>query len=130
MAEIPANILMAEEFSEYCDGFSIGSNDLTQLVMGADRDSDILGRMGYFDERNEAVKRAISMLIKTAHAKGKSVGICGQGPSVYPEFAEFLVEEGIDYISLSPDTFVKTKNVIASAEKRIMLKKLRELGGI
>ena len=130
MAEIPANILMAEEFSEYCDGFSIGSNDLTQLVMGADRDSDILGRMGYFDERNEAVKRAISMLIKTAHAKGKSVGICGQGPSVYPEFAEFLVEEGIDYISLSPDTFVKTKSVIASAEKRIMLKKLRELGGI
>jgi pyruvate,water dikinase len=129
MAEIPANILMAEEFSEYCDGFSIGSNDLTQLIMGADRDSDILGRMGYFDERNEAVKRAISMLIKTAHAKGKSVGICGQGPSVYPEFAEFLVEEGIDYISLNPDTFVKTKSVIASAEKRIMLKRMRELSG-
>ncbi len=69
------------------------------------------------------------MLIKTAHAKGKSVGICGQGPSVYPEFAEFLVEEGIDYISLNPDTFVKTKSVIASAEKRIMLKRMRELSG-
>jgi len=127
MAEIPVNIFMAEEFCKYCDAFSIGSNDLTQLVMGCDRDSDILGRMGYFDERNPGVKAAISQLIKVAHKNGKTVGICGQGPSVYPEFAEFLVEEGIDSISLNPDTFVKTKRNIASAEQRVLLKNLREL---
>jgi Phosphoenolpyruvate synthase/pyruvate phosphate dikinase len=127
MAEIPANIFMADEFSKYCDGFSIGSNDLTQLTMGADRDSDILGRMGYFDERNEAVKRAISHLIKVAHANGVTVGICGQGPSVYPEFTEFLVREGIDYVSLNPDTVVKTKKLIASVEQKIILEGLREL---
>ena len=127
MAEIPANIIMADEFSKYCDGFSIGSNDLTQLTMGADRDSDILGRMGYFDERNEAVLRSISQLIKVAHANGKTVGICGQGPSVYPEFTEFLVREGIDYVSLNPDTVVKTKKMIASVEQKIILEGLREL---
>lgn len=127
MAEIPANIFMADEFSKYCDGFSIGSNDLTQLTMGADRDSDILGRMGYFDERNEAVKRAISHLIKVAHANGVTVGICGQGPSVYPEFTEFLVREGIDYVSLNPDTVVKTKKLIAATEQKIILEGLREL---
>ena len=127
MAEIPVNIFMAEEFCKYCDAFSIGSNDLTQLVMGCDRDSDILGRMGYFDERNPGVKAAISQLIRVAHKNGKTVGICGQGPSVYPEFAEFLVEEGIDSISLNPDTFVKTKRNIASAEQRVLLRNLREL---
>lgn len=127
MAEIPANIFMADEFSKYCDGFSIGSNDLTQLTMGADRDSDILGRMGYFDERNDAVKRAISYLIKVAHENGVSVGICGQGPSVYPEFTEFLVREGIDYVSLNPDTVIKTKKMIASVEQKIILEGLREL---
>lgn len=127
MAEIPANIIMADEFADYCDGFSIGSNDLTQLTMGADRDSDVLGRMGYFDERNEAVKRSISHLIKVAHSKGKTVGICGQGPSVYPEFTEFLVREGIDYVSLNPDTVVKTRSLIASVEKKILLEGLREL---
>jgi len=127
MAEVPVNIFMAEEFCKYCDAFSIGSNDLTQLTLGCDRDSDILGRMGYFDERNPGVKAAISQLIKVAHKNGKTVGICGQGPSVYPEFAEFLVEEGIDSISLNPDTFVKTKMNIASAEQRILLKNLREL---
>ena len=127
MAEIPANIIMADEFSKYCDGFSIGSNDLTQLTMGADRDSDILGRMGYFDERNDAVKRSISHLIKVAHANGKTVGICGQGPSVYPEFTEFLVREGIDYVSLNPDTVVKTKKMIASVEQKIILEGLRDL---
>ncbi len=78
MAEVPVIIFMAEEFAEHCDGFSIGSNDLTQLIMGADRDSDVLGKMGYFDERNEAIKRAIAHLIQHAHAKGRSVGICGQ----------------------------------------------------
>ena len=129
MAEIPVNIFMAEEFCKYCDAFSIGSNDLTQLILGCDRDSDILGRMGYFDERNPGVKAAISQLIRIAHKNGKTVGICGQGPSVYPEFAEFLVEEGIDSISLNPDTFVKTKRNIASAEQRILLKDLRELRG-
>ncbi len=127
MAEIPANIFMADEFSKYCDGFSIGSNDLTQLTMGADRDSDILGRMGYFDERNDAVKRAIKHLIKVAHANGVTVGICGQGPSVYPEFTEFLVREGIDYVSLNPDTVIKTKKMIASTEQKIILEGLREL---
>ena len=127
MAEIPANIFMADEFSKYCDGFSIGSNDLTQLTMGADRDSDILGRMGYFDERNDTVKRAIKHLIKVAHANGVTVGICGQGPSVYPEFTEFLVREGIDYVSLNPDTVIKTKKMIASTEQKIILEGLREL---
>ena len=125
MAEVPVNIFMAEEFCKYCDAFSIGSNDLTQLVLGCDRDSDILGKMGYFDERNPGVKAAISQLIKVAHKNGKTVGICGQGPSVYPELTEFLVEEGIDSISLNPDTFLQTKRYIASAEQRMILKKLR-----
>ncbi len=125
MAEVPAIIFMAEEFAEVCDGFSIGSNDLTQLTMGADRDSDILGKMGYFDERNDAIKRAIGHLIKHAHKKGVPVGICGQGPSVYPEFAEFLVREGIDSISLNPDTVVKSISNIAAAEQRLLLEAVR-----
>jgi pyruvate,water dikinase len=127
MAEIPVNIFMADEFSKYCDAFSIGSNDLTQLVMGADRDSDILGRMGYFDERNEGVKRAISQLIRVAHENGVPVSICGQAPSVYPEFTEFLVREGIDSISLNPDTVVKTKTMIASVEQKVMLEGIKKL---
>jgi len=126
MAEVPCNIFMAEEFSDHCDGFSIGSNDLTQLIMGADRDSEILGRMGYFDERNEAIKRAISHLIKAAHSKGKVVSICGQAPSVYPEFTEFLVREGIDSISLNPDTILKTISMVASTEQRVILESLRK----
>ncbi|MDD4222435.1 MAG: phosphoenolpyruvate synthase, partial [Candidatus Methanomethylophilus sp.] len=125
MAEIPVNIFMADEFCKYCDAFSIGSNDLTQLTMGCDRDSDILGKMGYFDERNPGVKAAISHLIKTAHKYGKTVSICGQAPSVYPDFCEFLVEEGIDCISLNPDTFVRTKKIIASAEQRMLLRAAR-----
>jgi pyruvate, water dikinase len=127
MAEVPVNIFMADEFCKYCDAFSIGSNDLTQLTMGSDRDSDILGRMGYFDERNEGVKRAIAHLIKVAHENGKTVSICGQGPSVYPEFTEFLVEQGIDSVSLNPDTFIKTKKLIASVEQKVILKDLRTL---
>ncbi len=127
MAEVPVNIFMADKFCEYCDWFSIGSNDLTQLVMGSDRDSDILGHMGYFDERNEGVKRAIAQLIKVAHEHGRHVSICGQGPSVYPEFTEFLVEQGIDCISLNPDTFAKTKRIIASVEQRVILRDLRNL---
>ena len=125
MAEIPANIFMAAEFSDYCDGFSIGSNDLTQLTMGADRDSDVLGKMGYFDERNEAIKRAINILITEAHKKGRTVSICGQAPSVYPEFTEFLVKAGIDSISLNPDTVMDTIPIIASAEQRLLLEAAR-----
>jgi pyruvate,water dikinase len=125
MAEVPVIIFMAEEFAEHCDGFSIGSNDLTQLTMGADRDSDILGRMGYFDERYIAIKRAISHLIKHAHKKGVPVGICGQAPSVYPEFCEFLVREGIDSISLNADTVLTTISYVAAAEQRMILESIR-----
>jgi pyruvate, water dikinase len=125
MAEVPSTVLLAREFSKHCDGFSIGSNDLTQLVLGADRDSETLGRMGYFDERDPAVLKAISMLIEGAHAEGRSVGICGQGPSVYPEFAEFLVREGIDSISLNADTVLPTIRTIASLEQRMKLAGMR-----
>lgn len=117
MAEIPSNIFLADLFSQYCDGFSIGSNDLTQLILGCDRDSEVLGKMGEFDERNLAVKRAIVHLIKTAHKYGKTVGICGQAPSQYPEFAKFLVDKGIDSISVNPDVVEKTRFIVAEAEK-------------
>ena len=127
MAEVPSVVFEAEEFAQMVDGFSIGSNDLTQLVMGADRDSGILNTMGYFDERNEAVKRAISILIKAAHKYGKTISICGQGPSQYPEFAEFLVQEGINSISVNPDTVAYTRRLVASVEQRIILNKIREL---
>ena len=126
MAEVPSVVFEAEEFAQLVDGFSIGSNDLTQLVMGADRDSGILNNMGYFDERNEAVKRAISILIKAAHKYGKTISICGQGPSQYPEFAEFLVQEGIDSMSVNPDTVAYTRRLVAGVEQRMILKKLRE----
>ncbi|HEV2316343.1 MAG TPA: phosphoenolpyruvate synthase [Thermoplasmata archaeon] len=125
MAEVPSTVLLSREFSHHCDGFSIGSNDLTQLVLGADRDSETLGRMGYFDERDPAVQRAIELLIEGAHAEGRTVGICGQGPSVYPEFAEFLVRKGIDSISLNADTVVPTMRSIASLEQRMKLEALR-----
>jgi len=127
MAEVPSVVFQAEEFAQMVDGFSIGSNDLTQLVMGADRDSGILNNMGYFDERNEAVKRAISILIKAAHKYGKTISICGQGPSQYPEFAEFLVQEGIDSISVNPDTVAYTRRLVAQVEQKIILDKIRNL---
>jgi len=104
MCEIPLNVVMADEFAQRFDGFSIGSNDLTQLVLGVDRDSADLASL--FDERNDAVKRMISQLITTAHRAGRKVGICGQAPSDYPEFAAFLVREGSDSISLNPDSIV------------------------
>ena len=126
MAEVPSTVLLSREFSKHCDGFSIGSNDLTQLVLGADRDSETLGRMGYFDERDPAVLTAIRLLIEGAHEAGRTVGICGQGPSVYPEFAEFLVKEGIDSISLNADTVVSTIRSIASLEQRMKLASLRQ----
>jgi len=115
MVEIPSNVILAEQFAERFDGFSIGSNDLTQLVLGVDRDSSELSYL--FDERNEAVKKMISDLITTAHKAGRKVGICGQAPSDYPNFAKFLVENGIDSISLNPDSVVKTKRLVAIAEK-------------
>jgi pyruvate,water dikinase len=118
---------MAREFAEYCDGFSIGSNDLTMLIMGADRDSQILGNLGYFDERILAIQRAIAMLIEAAHEKGKTVSICGQGPSVYPEFTEFLVQAGIDSISVNPDTVENTKRLVASVEQKVLLQRLKNL---
>jgi pyruvate,water dikinase len=114
MAEIPSNVFLAEAFAERFDGFSIGSNDLTQLVLGVDRDSEELAPL--FDERDEAVKRAISDLIARAHACNTPVSICGEAPSNYPEFAAFLVREGIDSISLSPDSVVGTLSRIAEAE--------------
>lgn len=127
MAEVPSVVFQAEEFAQMVDGFSIGSNDLTQLVMGADRDSGILNNMGYFDERNEAVKRAISTLIKAAHKYGKTISICGQGPSQYPEFAEFLVEQGITSMSVNPDTVAYTRRLVAAVEQRMILNKIRNI---
>jgi pyruvate,water dikinase len=106
MCEIPANALLAEQFLEYFDGFSIGSNDLTQLTLGMDRDSGILA--DGFDERNEAVKVLLKMAISTANRLGKYVGICGQGPSDHPDFAQWLVNEGIQSVSLNPDTVIAT----------------------
>ena len=106
MCELPSNALLADEFLEYFDGFSIGSNDLTQLTLGLDRDSGIISEL--FDERNPAVKKLLSMAIKAAKAKGKYVGICGQGPSDHEDFAAWLVDEGIDSVSLNPDTVLKT----------------------
>ena len=106
MCEIPSNVILANEFAEIFDGFSIGSNDLTQLVLGVDRDSEIVAHV--FDERNPAVKSMIASVIRAAKAKGRKIGICGQAPSDYPEFAEFLVQQGIDSISLNPDAVLKT----------------------
>jgi pyruvate,water dikinase len=117
MAEVPSNILLADEFCQYIDGFSIGSNDLTQLTLGLDRDSALVAEL--YDERNPAVKRFISSLIKTAKAHGVKVGICGQGPSDFPDFAEFLVEEGIDSISVTPDSVLKTIRALAAAEVEV-----------
>lgn len=117
MAEIPSNILMAEEFAKHIDGFSIGSNDLTQLTLGLDRDSSLIAHL--YDERNPAVKRMLEMLIHTAKKAKVKVGICGQGPSDFPDFAQFLVELGIDSISVTPDSVIKTVKAIAEVERRI-----------
>jgi pyruvate,water dikinase len=117
MAELPSNILMASEFARHIDGFSIGSNDLTQLTLGLDRDSSLVAHI--YDERNEAVKRLIQMLIRTARECGVKVGICGQGASDFPDFAQFLVEEGIDSISVTPDSIIKTVRAISEVEGRM-----------
>ncbi|MBG6058945.1 pyruvate,water dikinase [Cryobacterium sp. MP_M5] len=117
MCEIPANVILAEQFATRFDGFSIGSNDLTQLVLGVDRDAEDLAAL--FDERDEAVKSMISQAIEKAHAAGIKIGICGQAPSNYPDFAAFLVQEGIDSISLNPDSFLKTVSHISAAERQL-----------
>jgi len=117
MAEIPSNIIMAHEFAEHIDGFSIGSNDLTQLTLGLDRDSSLVAHL--YDERNPAVKRMLAQLIETAKECGVKVGICGQGPSDHPDFAQFLVEQGIDSISVTPDSVIKTIKAIHLVEEKI-----------
>jgi pyruvate,water dikinase len=116
MCEIPSNVVLADRFAERFDGFSIGSNDLTQLVLGVDRDSGDLAAL--FDERDEAVVRMIRSVISQAKILGTKIGICGQAPSNYPDFAAFLVDEGIDSISLNPDSFVSTLKTVAEAESR------------
>ena len=115
MCELPSNALLADQFLEYFDGFSIGSNDLTQLTLGLDRDSGLIAHL--FDERDEAIKMLLSMAIKTCKEKGKYVGICGQGPSDHEDFAEWLVEQGIDSVSLNPDTVLETWLYLAEQQK-------------
>ncbi|MCK4475688.1 MAG: phosphoenolpyruvate synthase [Methanophagales archaeon] len=119
MCEIPSNVILADEFADVFDGFSIGSNDLTQLTLGLDRDSDLVAHI--FDERNEAVKRLVKHVIEVAHEHEprRKIGICGQAPSDFPEFAEFLVECGIDSMSLNPDAIISTRLNVAEVEKRI-----------
>ncbi|WP_135612234.1 phosphoenolpyruvate synthase [Methanococcoides sp. AM1] len=117
MCEIPSNVLLIDEFSKYFDGFSIGSNDLTQLTLGVDRDSEILASS--FDERDEAVKKIVSMAVQGAKRNGKHSGICGQAPSDFPEFAEFLVREGVDSISLNPDSVMKISLKVLETEKEM-----------
>lgn len=117
MCEIPSNVILADEFSSVFDGFSIGTNDLTQLTLGLDRDSELVADL--YDERNEAVKMMVEYVIRRARAKKRKIGICGDAPSTYPEFAQFLVKCGIDSISLSPDAVIKTTLAIAQMEKRL-----------
>ncbi|RLB20878.1 MAG: phosphoenolpyruvate synthase, partial [Deltaproteobacteria bacterium] len=117
MCEIPSNVVCADEFAEIFDGFSIGSNDLTQLTLGLDRDSALVSHI--YDERNTAVKRLIKQVIDIAKKKGRKIGICGQAPSDFPDFAEFLVECGIDSMSLIPDTVIKTRLLVAKKEKEL-----------
>ena len=126
MAETPSICIMADEFSKLCDGFSIGSNDLTQGILMIDRDSERLGQMGYFDERDPAVERIIAHLIRVAHENGVTVSICGEGPSNLPDFAEFLVRSGINSISVNNDAVVSTRQLVASAERRILLEQSAE----
>jgi pyruvate,water dikinase len=114
MCELPSNVVLADEFLQVFDGYSIGSNDLTQLTLGLDRDSEMVAHL--FDERNAAVEKMVEMVIDAAHRNGKKIGICGQAPSDYPEFARFLVEKGITSISLNPDTVIQTTHLILETE--------------
>ena len=124
MAETPSIAILADEFSKLCDGFSIGSNDMTQGILMIDRDSERLGQMGYFDERDPAVQRILSHLIRVAHENDVTVSICGEGPSNLPDFAEFLVRAGIDSISVNNDAVIATKRLVASIERKLMLEEL------
>ncbi|SDF24532.1 phosphoenolpyruvate synthase [Sporolituus thermophilus] len=126
MAEIPSNIILADQFNQFVDGYSIGSNDLTMLLLGCDRDNETVAHI--FSERDLAVKRAIRHLIEVAHRDGKTVSICGQAPSVYPDFTEFLVKSGIDSISVNPDAVKATKKLVAQVEQRLVLDKLTGRG--
>ena len=126
MAETPSIAILADEFSKLCDGYSIGSNDMTQGILMIDRDSERLGQMGYFDERDPAIKRIIVHLIKVAHENGCTVSICGEGPSNLPDFTEFLVRCGIDSISVNADAVIATKKLVASIEQKIILEQLAE----
>jgi pyruvate,water dikinase len=127
MAETPSIAILADEFSKLVDGFSIGSNDMTQGILMIDRDSERLGLMGYFDERDPAVERIIAHLIRVAHENGATVSICGEGPSNLPDFAEFLVRVGIDSISVNNDAVVATRKLVASIEQKIILERLAEI---
>ena len=120
MCEIPSNVILAEKFLEIFDWFSIGSNDLTQLTLGLDRDNSELSAIG--NEKNEAVKELLMEAIKVCQNNNKYIGICGQGPSDFPDFAQFLVELGIESISLNPDSVIKTKIAIAETEKKLNAK--------
>ena len=120
MCEIPSNVILAAEFAKIFDGFSIGSNDLTQLILGVDRDSEIIAPI--FDERNDAVKAMIASVIAAAKAAGRKIGICGQAPSDYPDFARFLVERGIDSISLNPDAALRTTLAVLEMERLLAAK--------
>ena len=129
MAELPANIILASQFAKRFDGFSIGSNDLTQLTLGVDRDSDVLSQL--FDERDAAVTESIATVLAKAHAAGIKIGLCGQAPSDDPAFAEFLVQYGIDSISVSPDSFFAVKQHVALAEAhgRELIAQAQSAGG-
>ena len=124
MVEIPSNVILAEEFAAIFDGFSIGSNDLTQLTLGIDRDSDLLAHL--FDENNPAVKKMIAMAIAAARKTNTKIGLCGQAPSDFPEFAAFLVQEGIDSISFNPDALIQGIENINKAEKSQMVADLMD----
>lgn len=127
MAETPSIAIMADEFSQLCDGFSIGSNDMTQGILLIDRDSERLGLMGYFDERDPAIKRILAHLIRVAHQYGRTVSICGEGPSNLPDFTEFLIKCGIDSVSVNADAVVRTRQLVASIEQKIMLGQLADM---
>src|SRR3989338_8025004 len=120
MCEIPSNVILADDFSKIFDGFSIGSNDLTQLTLGLDRDSALVSHI--YDERNMAVKKLIGLVIRRAKANNRKIGICGQSVSDFPEFAQFVVECGIDSVSLNPDTVVKTTLAILKTERKMKRK--------
>ena len=117
MCEIPSNALLADEFSKVFDGFSIGSNDLTQLTLGLDRDSELVSHI--YDERDLAVRKLVALAIMKAKQNKRKIGICGDAPSTYPEFARFLVQHGIDSISLSPDAVISTTLAILDEEKKV-----------